>query len=121
MRYDYRLRITRTSEVGSTGGGTQDSETGVYDAPGTGTGRTVVLDCPADVQDAGESIPRNAAGMPWLKSDATVFIPPSRHEDLMAVVPNDVAEVFYPNSDRTAEGNVAMVRDFDDALLLVYR
>lgn len=116
MRYDHRLRITRAS---ITTPGTYDPETGAY--TGGTSGDTVVLDCPADVQDAGESIPRGASGMPALQADATAFIPPSHRAELLAVVPQDVVTVYYPNTDRTAEGNVQMVRELDDVLLLVYR
>ena len=114
MEYPHRLRITRPSSTT----GTVSTETG--DVAGGGV-PSVLYDGPADVQDAGEAVPANASGMPWLQSDATAFLPPSEHEKLLTVQPRDAVEVFYPDSDRKAEGNVNQVRDFDDALLLVYR
>lgn len=112
MRYEHRLRVTRAS----TTPGTYDPETGAF----TTSGDQVIYDGPADVQDAGESIPRLASGQPVKDANATAFVPPSRREELLGLIPEDVAQVFYPNSDRSADGKVAFVREFDESLTLRY-
>jgi hypothetical protein len=112
VRYEHRLRVTRAG----TGSGTYDPETGTY----TGPPDVVLYDGPADVQDAGEAVPRTATGQPVRDANATAFIPPSEREKLLAIEPDDVAQVFYPDSDRSADGKVAFVREFDESLTLRY-
>jgi hypothetical protein len=115
MRYPYRVRVTRAS----TTPGTYNPDTGEY-TPST-SAETVLLDCPAIVQDSGESVPRGATGMPVKKADATVIVPRSYRDDLLSCEPQDVTTVFYPNSDRIAEGNVVEVTEFNQSLFVVYR
>lgn len=112
MRYPHRLRVTRASSTP----GVQDPETGEITAGGA---ELVLYDGKADVQDAGESLPRNTSGMPALEADATAFL--QDEEAGLAIEPNDVATVFYPNSDRSADGEVKFVREIDGALLLKFR
>lgn len=114
MRYRYRARITRPNP----GGGTQDPETGVFTPSGAAT---VILDCECIAQDSGQTVSRNASGMPWLQADSTWIVPRRVRDQLLSVEPDDNAELFYPNSDRKAEGNVKMVREFENALDVVYR
>ncbi len=112
MRYPQRLRITRAVA----GGGVQDPETGTMPDPPP---RLVLYDGLADVQDAGESLPRTATGQPVKVADATAFL--EDEEAGLAIEPDDVAEVFYLGTDRTAEGEVKFVREMDGAVLLKYR
>lgn len=112
MRYPHRLRVTRSSATV----GTQDPETGVI-TPGGGT--VVVYDGFADVQDAGESLPVTTTGQAVKDSDATAFL--ENEVAGLDILPNDVAEVFYLDTDRSAEGEVKFVREFDGAVLLKFR
>jgi hypothetical protein len=112
LDYPYRLRVTRPNPTP----GVQDPETGVI-TPG---GADIVLyDDKADVQDAGEAIPRTATGQPVKDADATAFL--KDEEAGLAIEPGDVAEVFYLGTDRTAEGEVKFVRELDGAVLIRYR
>lgn len=113
MDYPHRLRITRASATP----GTYNPETGEITG---GSPDPVLYDGPADVQDAGEAIPRLASGQPIKDANATAFIPPYRRADLLAVEPEDVAQVFYPDSDRSADARVSFVREMDDSLTLRY-
>jgi NAD(P)-dependent dehydrogenase (short-subunit alcohol dehydrogenase family) len=70
LDYPYRLRVTRAGTVTP---GAYDPETGGF-TPST-SGDTVIYDGPADVQDAGESIPRTASGQPEKIANATAFLP----------------------------------------------
>jgi hypothetical protein len=110
--FPYRLRVTRANSTL----GTFNTETGELTAGGADQ---VLYDGRADVQDAGESVPRNTSGMPFLEADATVFLKDEKAG--LAIEPNDVAVVYYPDSDRTAEGEVKFVRELDGAVLLKYR
>lgn len=112
MRYPHRLRITRPAS----GGGVQDPETGVFVPSGVAS---TIYDATADVQDAGESLPRTATGQAVKDADATAFL--ANEAAGLAIEPGDVATVFYPNSDRTAEGEVKFVRELDGAVLIRYR
>lgn len=115
--YPHRLRITRGT--GSPTPGTVDPETGVITPAVGGDSVQVVYDGRADVQDAGESLPRNATGQAVKESDATAFLADEKAG--LAIEPNDTAEVFYLDADRTAEGEVKFVRELDGAVLIKYR
>lgn len=81
-----------------------------------------VLECPADLQDAGESRPRSAAGMPTLNADATVFIPDEEQyvDQFLALEPDFGFEYTYPNGT-TADGEILFVRQLDTSLLVKFR
>ena len=110
--YPHRLRVTRSNPTP----GAVDPETGDVTPGGADL---VLYDGLADVQDAGEAVPRNASGMPALASDATAFLQDEKAG--LAIEPNDVATVFYPGGERTAEGEVKFVRELDGAVLIVFR
>lgn len=95
-----------------------DPETG--DVSGGGPA-SVILDSECIAQDSGQAVARNAAGMPWLEADSTWIFPKRVRDQLLTIEPHDNAELFYPNSDRKAEGTVKMVREHDNALDVVYR
>lgn len=110
--FPYRLTITRPSE----GGGTQDPETGVF-TPGSAD--QVIYDGPADVQDAGEAMPRTATGQPVKEADATAFL---KNEDAaLLIAADDKAVVTYPDGVTYAEGEVRFVRELDGVVLIRYR
>lgn len=79
----------------------------------------MIYDGRADVQDAGEAIPRNASGMPALEAEATAFL--ADEKTGLNIEPNDTAEVFYPDGERTAEGEVKFVRELDGVVLIRFR
>jgi hypothetical protein len=112
LLYQYRLRVTRANP----NPGTQDPETGVITPGGPDI---VVYDNKADVQDAGEAIPRTATGQPTKEADATAFLFDEKAG--LAIEPDDVATVYYPDGETTAEGEVRFVREMDGAVLIRYR
>ena len=107
--YPHRLRITRPGT-----GGSQDPDTGEW-TPAT---EVVAYDDWADVQDAGEAVPRTATGQPVKESDATAFL--KDEEAGLEIAVDDKAVVTYPDG-RYAEGEVKFVRDLDGAVLIRYR
>lgn len=113
LGYDYRLRITRKSDAPAV----QDPETGVW----TEVADVVVYDGPADVQDRGESLPRRATGQPVKVADATLFLPEHLEHKVLEIAVEDKATVYYPNSDRFAEGEVKATNELDGTLLVTYR
>jgi hypothetical protein len=100
------------------GEGGQDTET--YQPTG-GSADEVVYDGLADVQDAGEAVPRTATGQPTKEADATAFLPKSQREALLSIAVDDAVRVFYPNSDRIADGEVRSTREFDLTVMVRYR
>jgi hypothetical protein len=109
MTYLHRLVVTRPAA----GGGTQDSDTGVW-TPGP-AGVQTLYDGLADVQDAGESIPRNASGMPTLNSEGTAYLADEKRA--YNIQPGDAVVVHYPEG-YTADAQVGFVRILDGVLLL---
>lgn len=115
LDYPYRLRVTRAGTVTP---GVYDPETGGF-TPST-SGDTVIYDGPADVQDAGESIPRTASGQPEKIANATAFLPEYARDALLEMIPEDTVEVFYPKSDRSADGKVAFVEEMSEFVTIRY-
>jgi hypothetical protein len=109
--FPYLLQVTRPSPLPAV----QDPETGVF----TPHPPQVIYDGQADVQDAGEALPRGSTGQAVKDADATVFL--KDEVAGLAIEPNDVATVFYPGGDRTAEGEVKFVRELDGVVLIKYR
>ena len=114
MSFDFphRLVVTRAS----TTGGAQDPDTGVFVPGGTDT---VIYDGAADVQDAGEAVPRTFTGQAVKEADATAFL--LDEATGLDIEPGDVAVVHYPDGERTAEGEVLFVRELDGTVLIRYR
>lgn len=110
MRWRLRVRVSRPTS----GGGYQDPDTGAWVSTESDQ---VLYDDRAMVQDAGESRPRLASGMPQLQSDATVIL--RNKKRLTLIQPGDKLEVFYPDG-RTADGEVQFAREIDGVLLARY-
>jgi hypothetical protein len=133
--YPHRIRITRAGTPGGTDPGDaegQDPGTGLptdpEDAPRPGPESTelVILDRPCDAQDGGEQRPRQAAGMPWLQADATIFVEDDEATvaEFLEVVPGDTFELFYnprQPDGRGADGEILQTRELDTSMLGKFR
>lgn len=114
MTYPHRVKVERAAAGGST-----DPDTGVFTPGGAAT---VIHDGPGDVQDVGESRPRNSAGMPQLNSEASVFL--LDESAIMDVMPGDQVTVGWESAalgfdvQRTSDAEVAFARVIDGSLLL---
>ncbi len=75
----------------------------------------VIYDGPADVQDAGASIPRGMTGQPGKEAEATAFLP---DESLVGLIEQyDEATVTTPEG-RVKLGEVSATRELDGVVLL---
>lgn len=121
IEYAHRVVLTRAPDEDdpeATGAG-QDPDTGQPTGPGgVPVTDVTVYDGPADVQDAGESVPRGATGQPIKKADATVFLPEEQRDALLDIRPDDRIVVYYPDSDRSADGEVVFVRELDESFTI---
>lgn len=80
-----------------------------------GSTDTVVYDGPADVQDAGASIPRGMTGQPGKEAEATAFLPDESRVGLIEQY--DEATVTTPEG-RVKLGEVSATRELDGVVLL---
>jgi hypothetical protein len=122
--YPHWLRIWRAGVPTGGSGEGEDPETGLpTDDPGSVLPSTItILECPCDAQDAGESRPRLASGMPQLNADTQLYIPDEEQyvDDFLNVLPDDGFELIYPNG-RSADGEILFVRVLDTSLLGKFR